>query len=318
MQNNLDNLNLIKSTREFKEKSEIILIAGATGESGVKIVEYLISQNIKVRILVRNLDKAKSVFFNIWEKLDGIYECDLANEFTYKEALRDAFQETKNCKVTKVISCLAGTTKEDEKIMHIANYKININLINYCKKEEIEKFIFISSAQITKPYSFISLFINQVRPDALGLKNLVEIFLRKSGLNYIIIRPCKLEDKPILHEVNTGQGDNIVGFITRTTLAKVIFDSMKAGINNCTFEVSGEYSQMDKSYINPFQGENLAKLKPDIPSDNIVYNHLGCLNLRKKIEFPLGLIAGGVALRAFTFVLSRILRVKTNKIFNYK
>jgi len=306
MQNNLDNINITKNLKEIKE---IILIAGATGESGVKITHELLKANKKVRLLVRNMDKAKSTFFDIWEKLEGVYECDLSLD-NHNEALKEAFEETKNRKVTKVISCLAATTKEDEKIMHIANYKININLINFCMKQNIQKFVFISSAQITKPYSFISLFINQVRPDALGLKNLVEIYLRKSGINYIIIRPGKLEDKPYLHEINTGQGDNIMGFITRTTLARLVSDSMNADINNCTFEASGEFGKLKNKYTNPFIDNYSTKFKQDIPNDNIVYNHLGCVNLKRKINLPIALISGGIALKLFTYMLSKILRVK--------
>jgi hypothetical protein len=70
-------------------------------------------------------------------------------------------------------------------------------LIDASSKFYIKKFVLISSDFINLPYTFSALIYNMIWPNILGYKSRAENYLRKSGLNYQIIRPGKYEGKKI-------------------------------------------------------------------------------------------------------------------------
>ena len=87
------------------------------------------------------------------------------------------------------LNLIPNREKYQTKFPKLLNYLTPIN--NFHKIMEfnrINNFVFISSIGVSNPNGWISRFINTIRPDALGLKNLVEIALIKSGINYLIIK----------------------------------------------------------------------------------------------------------------------------------
>ena len=61
------------------------------------------------------------------------------------------------------------------------------------KKYNVRKYILVSALKITHPYSQVSFILNTLIDDVFHWKIKAENYLKKSGLNYSIIRPGKLE-----------------------------------------------------------------------------------------------------------------------------
>jgi len=62
-------------------------------------------------------------------------------------------------------------------------------LIDACADLEIQKYIYISSAFVTRPETYVSYWMNILLGNSFQFKLDTENYLRKSGLNYVIIRP---------------------------------------------------------------------------------------------------------------------------------
>jgi len=164
------------------------LIAGATGGSGREIIKELISSNKNVSIIVRNKTKAKSFLKEDYEKITNVIEVELGiGEAIKNEELAKAIRET-DC----LISALGTTLGQNPKICDYESIK---ELIEISEKENLKKFVFITSLYITRPLSFVAFMLNNVIPFVLGWKSLAENKLRLSKLNYMIVRPGQLVDK---------------------------------------------------------------------------------------------------------------------------
>lgn len=164
------------------------LVVGATGGSGKQIISQLLSLNKKVRIVVRNKTKAKTFLKEDYEKISNIIEVELgigkANE---NQELGKAVREA-DC----LISVLGTTFGQNSKI---SDYNSIKELIEISERENLKKFIFVTSLYITRPVSFVAFMLNNVIPFVLGWKSLAENKLRMSKLNYMIVRPGQLVDK---------------------------------------------------------------------------------------------------------------------------
>ena len=98
---------------------------------------------------------------------------------------------------------------------------------------------------VTRPYQPISFLLNTMVPYCLGYKALTENLFRKSNLNYIIVRPGGLTDKPELNYVKVDQGDKRSGQISRATLGRFIADLIanNQGINRTTIDVISDKTE---------------------------------------------------------------------------
>ena len=117
----------------------------------------------------------------------------------------------------------------------------------------VEKFIYISTIAITRPWSFISLLLNIYIKDVMSWKLETENYLRSSGLNHVIIRPGGLlkEKDSKATAVTLAQGDKSGGLVERISLAKVIL-SVSEDLNfkpKVTFEVFSKKEQMTENFI---------------------------------------------------------------------
>ena len=85
-------------------------------------------------------------------------------------------------------------TGEAEKDVEEVEYLSQVKIIEEAKKNGIQKYIIISAALIERPWHPIAVLLNTVAKNIYEYKIQCENHLRRSGLNYIIIRPPHLAD----------------------------------------------------------------------------------------------------------------------------
>jgi putative NADH-flavin reductase len=206
------------------------LVVGATGGSGKMLVESLLAKNKKVAILVRNKTSAKTAFKESYEKIDHVVEMDLGTsqinckiKTEYNEDLTNAINW---CDV--IISALGVRYSGDPQK---CDYFSIVELLDHCNhsKDSFHNklLVYISTLYITRPYSFVSFFLNSLLHSVMGWKALAENRIRDSGLNYLIVRPGRLTDSQDIKTVQVHQGDSTKGEISRKNLANMILHSIE-------------------------------------------------------------------------------------------
>jgi nucleoside-diphosphate-sugar epimerase len=289
-------------------EEDIYLVVGATGGCGYHITKELISRGKRVSIVIRDHNKAQKLFKDIWDKFEGVYVIDFTKEHWNKDIIH-AIEDSKGV-ISYVISNLAATSDTDVKEMYMYNYEINRRLIYAFKKIPLKNFVFISSFLTDNPSHHIAKRINKYRFNSLGYKNLVEVYLKLSGLRYTIIRPGKLEEfedsQPSYFEVK--QDDKVPGFITRATVGKAVADFLETNTNNVQFEILTNKDKLKEPYINPFPEYNF---KTYDLKHTLIHNHKGVQIFEKYNTFCLSTMFIGFFLK-FTVHVFR--RYKINRI----
>jgi len=97
---------------------------------------------------------------------------------------------------------------------------------------------------MTRPWNPIVNILSTIIPDVYHWKAKAENYLRKSGINYAIVRPSGLvgeESNTTLTPYQVDQGDTLNGRITRFTVAKIINEVLqsKEVPAKVTFECTG-------------------------------------------------------------------------------
>jgi uncharacterized protein YbjT (DUF2867 family) len=149
-----------------KNKSQTILLAGATGYLGSYIAKALFVEQITTKLIARSPQKLKK-----WESKNvKIIKAEVTNSNT----LQGVFEG-----VTTVISTVGITRQKDGLTYMDVDYQGNLNLLNEAKNAGVKKFIYISAINGTK-YRHLKIF---------EAKEKFVDELKVSGLDFTIIRP---------------------------------------------------------------------------------------------------------------------------------
>ncbi|NJK30764.1 MAG: SDR family oxidoreductase [Acaryochloris sp. SU_5_25] len=232
-----DNLNPV---------TDLVLVVGATGGVGQLTVSELLTQNIKVRVLVRNAAKAQEMFADQVEIIVGdtrqadtipaampgvthIISCTGSTAFpTSRWQFRQTSSKWEWCKrYANPNYCRAQAENSPEKVDAIGGQ----NLVNAAPKD-LKRFLLVSACGVERkdklPFSLLNSF------GVLDAKLVGETVLRNSGLPYTIVRPGRLIDGPYTsYDLNTllkaktesqlgivlGRGDILSGETSRIDLA---------------------------------------------------------------------------------------------------
>ena len=184
-------------------------VAGATGETGRRIVEELVKRDIPVRALVRNLEKGQEILPPQVELVVG----DVLKPETLPEAIADS----------TVLLCATGATPSlDLTGPYKVDYQGTKNLVDAAKGKGIEQFIFVSSLCVSRFFHPLTLF---------GLilywKKQAEEYLQNSGLTYTIVRPGGLRNEDNSDNIVVSGADTLFeGSIPRTKVAYVCVESL--------------------------------------------------------------------------------------------
>ncbi len=212
-------------------------VAGATGETGRRIVQELVERNIPVRALVRDLETARAILPKSTELVVGdVLKPDLG------AALGDS----------TVLLCATGAKPSfDPTGPYKVDYEGTKNLVDVAKAKGIEQMVFVSSlctSQLLHPLNLFWLI--------LVWKKQAEEYLQKSGLTYTIVRPGGLKNEDNPYPVVMSSADTLFdGSIPRTKVAQVCVEALfEPSARNKIVEIIAKAEAPEKSFEQLFAG----------------------------------------------------------------
>lgn len=184
-------------------------VAGATGQTGQRIVRELVARGIPVRALVRDVAKAKALLPPEAELFVG----DVLAPESLATALADS----------TVILCATGAKPGfDPTAPYKVDYEGTKNLVDAAKANGIEQFVFVSSLCTSKLFHPLNLFFL-----ILVWKKQAEEYIQKSGLTYTIVRPGGLKNEDNADTVVMSSADTLFdGSIPRTKVAQTCVEAL--------------------------------------------------------------------------------------------
>lgn len=207
-------------------------VAGATGETGRRIVQELVDRNIPVRAMVRNLDTARSLLPTEAELVVG----DVLDPASLISAIGDS----------TVLLCATGAKPSfDPTGPYKVDYEGTKNLVNAAKTQGIEHFVFVSSLCVSQFFHPLNLFFL-----ILVWKKQAEEYLQNSGLTYTIVRPGGLKNEDQVIPVVMSKADTLFeGSIPRSLVAKTCVEALfLPSARNKIVEIVANANQPEKSF----------------------------------------------------------------------
>jgi len=184
-------------------------VAGATGETGRRIVQELVQRNIPVRALVRDLEKGRQILPAEAELVVG----DVLQSESLKGAIADS----------TVLLCATGASPSlDPTGPYKVDYEGSKNLVDAAKAAGVEQFVFVSSLCTSQFFHPLNLFWL-----ILVWKKRAEEYLQNSGLPYTIVRPGGLKNEDNSDRIVMSSADTLFdGSIPRAKVAQVCVESL--------------------------------------------------------------------------------------------
>lgn len=184
-------------------------VAGATGETGRRIVRQLVDRGIAVRALARDLDAARSV-------LPAEVEL-VAGDVLQRDKLADLMGDC------TVVLCATGARPTfDPTQPYKVDYEGTKNLVDAAKAKGMQHFVFVSSLCTSKFFHPLNLFWL-----ILVWKKQAEEYLQRSGLTYTIVRPGGLKNEENADKIVMSAADTLFeGSIPRSKVAQVCIEAL--------------------------------------------------------------------------------------------
>ena len=185
------------------------VVAGATGETGRRIVRELVARNIPVRALVRDIEQAKTILPESAE----LIQADVLKSDTLISCLNES----------TVLLCATGARPSfDPSGPYKVDYEGTKNLVNAAKAQGIEHFVLVSSMCVSQFFHPLNLFWL-----ILYWKKQAEEYIQKSGLTYTIVRPGGLKNEDNSDSIVMEKADTLFeGSIPRQKVAQVCVESL--------------------------------------------------------------------------------------------
>jgi uncharacterized protein YbjT (DUF2867 family) len=211
-------------------------VAGATGETGRRIVQELVKRNIPVRAMVRDLDVARQILPP---------EADLV----LGDVLKPATLETAIADCTVLLSATGAKPSFDPLGPYQVDYEGTKNLVNAAKAKGIQHFVMVSSLCVSKLFHPLNLFFL-----ILHWKKQGEAYLQNSGLTYTIVRPGGLKNEDNADSVVMSGSDTLFeGSIPRTKVAQTCVEALVTSeARNKIVEIVATSEAPSKSFIELF------------------------------------------------------------------
>jgi len=239
----------------------VILVVGATGETGQGVVHCLIERKFnskQIRVLARTPDSAKKLFGEDVEifkggvgSLDAI-KAALVNVthvfYLTGPRLQDSWNEMQDCLVNG--------------LRHIINEGKKLGTLKHI--------ILLSAVAIEWPYHPRVVLLNSFVPGLWAAHVQQERLLRSSGLNYTIVRPPRLgPTKTSPEEISISNGKCVKDYVSRAAVAEFMSRCVENSVlpGKVTLKIWGE----QKLLSDQFQWNALFKSvhsdEDDLPPD---------------------------------------------------
>ncbi|MHC5596919.1 MAG: NAD(P)H-binding protein [Nostoc sp.] len=212
-------------------------VAGATGETGRRIVQELIARNIPVRALVRDIEKARGILSPEAELVVG----DVLQPENLTAALGDS---------TFLLVATGAKPSFDPTGPYKVDFEGTKNLVDAAKAKGIEHFVLVSSLCTSQLFHPLNLFWL-----ILLWKKQAEEYIQKSGLTYTIVRPGGLKNEDNLDAIVMQSADTLFdGSIPRQKVAQVAVEALfEADARNKIVEIVAKPEAASKSFQELFQ-----------------------------------------------------------------
>lgn len=188
----------------------LVAVIGATGHTGKQIVKKLTEQNIPVRVLSRNVSKAKKMFGNTVEIIEG----DLI-EVNDLKSLVNA--------VTHLLAAHGADHEPGERAYELIDFGGMKKALKSIPKGQKTHIIYMSSIYVERknpPFVFPR--------RALYWKRKTEQLIQASNHPYTIVRPCWLTNlRGSEQRIKAEQGDKGDGKIAREDVAEVMVQAIR-------------------------------------------------------------------------------------------
>jgi uncharacterized protein YbjT (DUF2867 family) len=211
-------------------------VAGATGETGRRIVKQLVDRGIEVRAFVRDAAKAKGILPEGVEIVTG----DVLQVESVKAALSGC----------TVVFCATGAKPSlDPTQPYLVDFEGTKNLVNAAKGEGVEQFVLVTSLCVSKLLHPLNLFWG-----ILVWKKWAEEYLQRSGLSYTIVRPGGLKNEDNDDRIVMKGVDSLFeGSIPRTKVAQVCIESyFDVNAKNKVLEIVAKPDAEEKGFSDLF------------------------------------------------------------------
>lgn len=181
-----------------------VLVAGATGATGRRVVEELVQAGVPVRALVRDADRARAL-------LPAGVELAVA-DVGDRPALERALQ---GC--DRVICATGARPSLDVTGPLRVDYLGVRNLVDAARAAGVSRFVLVSSLCVSRLLHPLNLFWL-----VLFWKRLGENYLRTSGLDWTIVRPGGLTEEEATPDLTLVGADQLErGRLPRRQVARV-------------------------------------------------------------------------------------------------
>lgn len=209
--------------------AECVLVVGATRGTGALIVPRLLRDGFRVRALARDQRKARSVLGDDVEIAEG--------DVTRPETLRPAMREVQHVIFT------AGVTKRpaSQRSIIAVEYEGVKNTLAAAAEAGVRgRFLYMTALGINRP-SIASIGLNLIKGRTLVWRRRAEEEIRRSGLDYTIIRCGVLRNAPAgRHAIDISQRDTPMALwrrIGRADAAELFAQALRhSETRNTTFD----------------------------------------------------------------------------------
>jgi uncharacterized protein YbjT (DUF2867 family) len=190
---------------------QLILVGGATGRTGYRIVQLLVQRGYRVRGMTRDRERAIDMF---GEDIEWV-----AADVRDPDSLGPAFAG-----VDKFINAIGTESRGGENTPEEVQYLGMLALVDAARASGVSYFGLISSGGVADAAAYIA----QNRNDSLTWTFKGEEYLRASRLDYTIVRPGGLRDYPAGENgiLLLQQDDVGAGLITRSDVADVMVECL--------------------------------------------------------------------------------------------
>merc|ERR1712086_186948 len=199
------------STGRKSMSRQTVLVVGGTGRTGAHLVQRLCNDStIDVVILARDAFKAAQLQ-ETWPTQVRVIEGDMGNVSAWASQLSGVTQ------IVTSVSCGVRTFSDPLGVLGLSPPPPNLprlidgqgveQLCDAAAAHGVQRIVAITSASTGTPWSAAGVFLNMIAAMSIKYKFEGEQAIRRSGLDYVIVRPYGLQDTEPLGG-DTGLGIN--------------------------------------------------------------------------------------------------------------